>query len=164
MNKAYRNLENSLSEFESDKQEYMELLPEHELEMLNSSRVVKKEVIDMSDMVDRMSLIMLNQNKAINKQADEMKKIREHLTGASEEEKAESVHSENEDDQIPALFSIRRSPYYQTKIKQRDLLNPILRTKRNLKKSMAEKADFYRWNRHAEAAKQVEEEAEMVME
>lgn len=138
MNKAYRNLEESLAEFSDDKQEYVELLPEHELEMLNSSRVVKKEVIDMSDMVDRMSLIMLKQNAAINKQADEMKAIRKHLVpGEAEEEKAESVREEHEDDQIPALFSIRRSPYYQTQICQRDLLNPILRTKRNLKRSMA---------------------------
>ena len=59
MNNAYRNLEESLAEFSDDKQAYIELLPEHELEMLQSSRVVKKEVIDMSDMVDRMSLIML---------------------------------------------------------------------------------------------------------
>jgi len=34
MNKAYRNLEESLAEFSDDKQAYIELLPEHELEML----------------------------------------------------------------------------------------------------------------------------------
>lgn len=59
MNKLYRIMEDSLAEFSNDQQEYNQLLPEHEAEMLNSSRVVKKEVIDMSDMVDRMSLIML---------------------------------------------------------------------------------------------------------
>jgi len=84
-----------------------------------------------------------------------MKAIRKHLNpGEADEEKAESVHEEHEDDHIPALFSIRRSPYYQTKINQRDLLNPILRTKRNLKLKMAKQADFYRFNRKAEAAKQ----------
>lgn len=59
MNKSYRQLEDSLAQFSEDQQEYISLLPEHEVEMLNSSRVVKKEVVDMSDMMDRMSLIML---------------------------------------------------------------------------------------------------------
>lgn len=85
-----------------------------------------------------------------------MAAIRKFLTkDAPEEEKAESVREEHEDDNIPELFSLRRSPYYQTKICQRQLLDPILRTQRNLKHKMAKEADQYAFNRKAEAEKKV---------
>jgi len=94
-----------------------------------------------------------------------MKTIRKFLTKdeSAEEEKAESVKEEHEDDHIPALFSIRRSPYYQTKICQMQLLDPILRTKRNLKLKLAEESDFYGFNRKAEVEKKILEENEMEM-
>lgn len=93
-----------------------------------------------------------------------MTAIRKFLTkDSSEEDKAESPREAHEDDNIPDLFSIRRSPYYQTKICQRQLLDPILGTQRNLKHKMAKESDFYAWNRKAEAEQKLKESTEMEM-
>jgi len=44
-----------LTAFFVDKGEYDKLLDENEVEMLHSNRVIKKEVIDMSDVMEKMS-------------------------------------------------------------------------------------------------------------
>ena len=41
-------------------------MDENEVEMLNSNRVIKKEVIDMSDLVEKISTIVLTQNQKID--------------------------------------------------------------------------------------------------
>ena len=59
MNKMYRELKQSLNTFFEDKSSYEALLDETAVELLNTSRIVKREVIDMSDMIDKMCGVML---------------------------------------------------------------------------------------------------------
>ena len=59
MNKAYREMKQSLGVFFEDKSGYEALLDETQCELLNSGRIVKREVIDMSDMMDKMCGVML---------------------------------------------------------------------------------------------------------
>lgn len=147
MNKAYRELCNALEDFSSHQQEYQAELPESETELLNASRVVKFEVIHTADMMDKMSLIMLKQGKQIEEQAKSLKELRNLINkdGGDQIEEVPAVAEVQEphpDDEIPALFSLRRSPYYQGKIAAMNLNHSILRTKRNLKRKMAQKSDF----------------------
>ena len=58
-----------------------------ESRILNFSRVVKKEVIDMSDLMEKMALIMLSQGEQIKAQSYQLKKIREKLGDEVEEDK-----------------------------------------------------------------------------
>ena len=62
MNAIYIKLQESLKDFIVDKKQYDVLLDENATEMLNSNRVIKKEVIDMSDLVEKLSQIVLTQN------------------------------------------------------------------------------------------------------
>ena len=120
MNKEYSKLYDDLKLFQQDHEDFDELLDFTESRILNFSRVVKKEVIDMSDLMEKMALIMLNQGEQIKAQNHQLKKIREKLGDTVEEEKQPEEQQIAEDhDEIPALFSLRRSPYYQTKIIQR---------------------------------------------
>ena len=59
MNKSYREMKQSLEVFFEDKVGYEALLDETQCELLNSGRIVKREVIDMSDMMDKMCGVML---------------------------------------------------------------------------------------------------------
>jgi hypothetical protein len=63
MNKEYALLYGRLKEFAQDAGEYDELQDFVESRILDFSRVVKKEVIDMSDLMEKMALIMLNQGE-----------------------------------------------------------------------------------------------------
>jgi hypothetical protein len=60
MNSEYAKLCGDLKLFAEDMNEYDALLDFTESRILDFSRVVKKEVIDMSDLMEKMALIMLN--------------------------------------------------------------------------------------------------------
>jgi len=79
MNIAYRDLSNSLIEFQLDSQAYNDELPEAAQELLNASRVVKFEVIHTADMMDKMSIVMLKQGKQIEEQAKTLKELRDSI-------------------------------------------------------------------------------------
>ena len=68
MNDMYNGLKDSLSNFKEDKLNYDTLQDENQVEMLNTSRIVKREVIDMSDMVDKICGILLKQDAKIKNQ------------------------------------------------------------------------------------------------
>ena len=44
--------------------------------MLHSNRVIKKEVVDMSDLMEKMSQIILTQNQKIDEQGKDLKDIK----------------------------------------------------------------------------------------
>ena len=86
MNEVFIKLQESLKVFISDKEQYDKLLDENEVEMLNSNRVIKKEVIDMSDLVEKISSIILSQNQKIDQQDQEMREMKSLIQGQSREE------------------------------------------------------------------------------
>jgi len=59
MNDIFHEMKHSLDAFYVDKCEYDCLLDENEQELLNANRVIKKEVVDMSDLMEKMSKIIL---------------------------------------------------------------------------------------------------------
>ena len=59
MNDAYIDLQGSLQDFNEDRIQYQSTLDEKEEEQINSVRVIKKEVIDLADMMDKMSGILI---------------------------------------------------------------------------------------------------------
>ena len=65
MNKEYSKLYDNLKAFQTDNEKFDVLLDFTENRILNFSQIVKKEVIDMSDLVEKMAMIMLNQGKQI---------------------------------------------------------------------------------------------------
>lgn len=65
MNIVNQDMINALEQFLSDKGEYEALLDQTSLELVHSSRIVKKEIIDMSDTMDKMCGIILNQELKI---------------------------------------------------------------------------------------------------
>ena len=65
MNDMYTSMKESLSIFSEDKCNYESLLDETHHEMLNTSRIVKREVIDMSDMIDKICGVLLKQDAKI---------------------------------------------------------------------------------------------------
>jgi hypothetical protein len=104
---------------------YQSTLDEKEEEQINSVRVIKKEVIDLADMMDKMSGILIQNNKNIDESGTMIDDIRHILYGANEEgegEDKEDMHmSKISEDEIingalPDLYSLRRSPFYQIKI------------------------------------------------
>lgn len=60
MNKEYAKLCGDLKAYQADADDFDVLLDFTESRILNFSRVVKKEVVDMSDLMEKMALIMLN--------------------------------------------------------------------------------------------------------
>ena len=104
---------------------YQSTLDEKEEEQINSVRVIKKEVIDLADMMDKMSGILIQNNKNIDESGTMIDDIRHILHGSNEEgegEDNEDMHmsriSEDEiiNGALPDLYSLRRSPFYQIKI------------------------------------------------
>ena len=47
------------------------------MEQLNSIRVIKKEAIDMADIMDKMSGILISQNKKLKEQNQDLRDIKE---------------------------------------------------------------------------------------
>lgn len=60
MNEFYEQMVLSLKTFKDDKVDYEDLLDETQQEITKSTRVIKREVIDMADMIDRQSALMLS--------------------------------------------------------------------------------------------------------
>ena len=69
MNEFYEQMVLSLKTFKDDKVDYEDLLDETQQEITKSTRVIKREVIDMADMIDRQSALMLSQDEQIKNQA-----------------------------------------------------------------------------------------------
>ena len=59
MNKEYCVLNEFLDVFKSDRQVYDNTQDETQNEQVDSLRVIKKEVVDLSDMVDKVSGVVL---------------------------------------------------------------------------------------------------------
>lgn len=81
MNKAYIELQESLQDFNEDRIAYQSTLDEKEEEQINSVRVIKKEVIDLADMMDKMSGILIQNNKNIDESGNIINDIRHILHG-----------------------------------------------------------------------------------
>ena len=86
MNEIFIKLQESLTDFTVDKEQYDKLLDENEVEMLNSNRVIKKEVIDMSDLVEKISTIVLSQNQKIDEQDEELREMKSLIRGQPRDE------------------------------------------------------------------------------
>lgn len=125
MNEAYIELQQSLQDFNGDRIDYQSTLDEKEEEQINSVRVIKKEVIDLADMMDKMSGILIQNNKNIDESGSMIDDIRHILHGQEEEDEKPEVHEsklseeEKEHGALPDLYSLRRSPFYQIKIVQK---------------------------------------------
>ena len=86
MNEIFIKLQESLTDFTVDKEQYDKLLDENEVDMLNSNRVIKKEVIDMSDLVEKISTIVLTQNQKIDEQDEELREMKSLIRGQPRDE------------------------------------------------------------------------------
>lgn len=53
-------MQEALGAFQSDRMEYAATLGENQVEQLNSLRMIKKEVLDLADLVDKMSGIAIS--------------------------------------------------------------------------------------------------------
>ena len=65
MNDMFDKMKESLILFKEDKNNYEQMQDETQVEMLNTSRIVKREVIDMSDMIDKICNVLLQQDAKI---------------------------------------------------------------------------------------------------
>lgn len=74
-------MQESLQTFNEDRTQYQSTLDEKEEEQINSVRVIKKEVIDLADMMDKMSGIMIQNNKNIDESGEMIDDIRNILHG-----------------------------------------------------------------------------------
>ena len=81
MNAAYIELQDSLVDFKEDREAYQSTLDENEVEQINSVRVIKKEVIDLADMMDKMSGILIQNNRNIDESGNMIEDIRQILHG-----------------------------------------------------------------------------------
>jgi len=77
----------------------------------------------MADVMDKMSGIIISQNKKLKEQNKDLKDIKELVQGNKIEPIEESAQADeespvedDEDEDLPDLFSLRRSPFYQIKI------------------------------------------------
>ena len=53
-------MQEALEAFHSDRMKYAATLGENQVEQLNSLRMIKKEVLDLADLVDKMSGIAIS--------------------------------------------------------------------------------------------------------
>ena len=90
MNEYWIYFQDSLIEFKIDKDNYESTLDENDVEQLNTIRVIKKEVIDMADIMDKMSGIIISQNKKLKQQNQDLKVIKQLAQGQPIEEIEES--------------------------------------------------------------------------
>jgi hypothetical protein len=60
MNEEFSKMQEALEAFHSDRMEYAATLGENQVEQLNSLRMIKKEVLDLADLVDKMSGIAIS--------------------------------------------------------------------------------------------------------
>jgi len=60
MNEEFSKMQDALGDFSSDRMEYAATLDENQVEQLNSLRMIKKEVLDLADLVDKMSGIAIS--------------------------------------------------------------------------------------------------------
>ena len=77
----------------------------------------------MADVMDKMSGIIISQNKKLKEQNKDLKDIKELVQGNKIEPIEESAQADeespvedDEEEDLPDLFSLRRSPFYQIKI------------------------------------------------
>ena len=143
MNELYVQLCDKLKTFYASKEEFEKLVSEAQQDILNAQRVTKKEVLDMSDLMDQMSKMMMQQSSQIKNQATQLNKIKKLIPGGDDIEdlKPQKVEVlDDGEDKIPDLFSLRRSPFYQTKIIQRQLDHKILNTNTQLKQLVTREA------------------------
>lgn len=134
MNEVHFALYDSLQTFKDDRDSYEELLDESSVEVTNSTRVIKKEVIEMADMIDKQSALMLSQDKKIDKQSEFLKKGSEDISvimkllennlgplEIEDEQLIEEIKEDEEDStcQLPELYSIRKNPIYKAKVAMR---------------------------------------------
>ena len=96
MNEKFISLQESLETFKEEKDEYDKLLDENEVEMLHSNRVIKKEVVDMSDLVEKLGKIILTQNQKIHSQGSELSEIKSILKDNQEELEKEKIKQRQE--------------------------------------------------------------------
>jgi len=80
----------------------------------------------MADLMDKMSGIIISQNKKLKEQNQDLKDVKELVKGnkiepieesaKADEESPVEDDEEDDDPDLPHLFSLRRSPFYQIKI------------------------------------------------
>jgi hypothetical protein len=81
MNLVYIEMQDSIDEFNKDRNLYGSTLDENEIEQVNSVRLIKREVIDMADLCDKMSGIILSNDKHIDEAGETIKDIKNMLQG-----------------------------------------------------------------------------------
>ena len=69
MSRHYVRMVEQLEYFKYDKQDFEDLHDYKEAEILMTNRFIKKEVIDMADLLEEMSEIIINQNKFLSQVA-----------------------------------------------------------------------------------------------
>jgi len=72
-------MQDSIVEFNEDRTLYGSTLDENEVESIQSVRLIKKEVIDLADLMDKMSGIILSNDKHIDESGATIKDINNYL-------------------------------------------------------------------------------------
>lgn len=65
MNKAWKELLETLDQVNEDRERFESTQDEAETEQLQSIRIIKKEVIDMADLMDKMAGLIVKQHRKI---------------------------------------------------------------------------------------------------
>ena len=101
----------------------------------------------MADLMDKMAGLIIKQHRKIAQQSSSLKVIRSHIKGEKysfnryiNPDEIEEARKKRDWNYLPLLFSLRRSPFYQKKIEQRQLSNDLLKTRTVLMKKVTEKA------------------------
>lgn len=97
-------------------------------------------------MMDKMSGIMIQNNKNIDQSGKVIDEIRTILHGQEDDDDNKDIHhsrisdDEKEHGALPDLYSLRRSPFYQIKIVQKQFNAAILNTRNDHIKKCTELA------------------------
>lgn len=124
MNRIWKELLETLEQTNEDRERFESTQDEAETEQLQSIRIIKKEVIDMADLMDKMAGLIIKQHRKIAQQSQSLKVIRSHIRSETNAvhknyispDQIVETRKKRDWNYLPLLFSLRRSPFYQKKI------------------------------------------------
>lgn len=102
--------------------------------MDDNIQVIKKEVLDIADLSDKLSGLIISQQKQIELQTESLEVIRDILQGTHDVNAVDQTVNAGhlpggiteEDYELPLRFSLRRSALYQNYISRRELGKPLV--------------------------------------
>merc|ERR1712070_269797 len=130
----------ALDEFKGRREGYASRLSVNQAEQGDSIMVIKKEVLDIADLADKLSGIIIAQNKKIAIQTQSLKVIGDilhgthdvtaEILGTDKDTEVPAIKAKEGEEDLPELYSLRRSPLYQRLVCSRQLGEPLLNTRK----------------------------------